>query len=51
MDSLKLDEYIEKILSAVETIQEGACKRVDIDNKVKVYECKNVIRIDIKTNG
>ena len=51
MDSLKLDEYIEKILSAIETIQEGICKRVDIDNKVKVYECKNVIRIDIKTNG
>ena len=51
MDSLKLDEYIEKILNAVETIQEGVCKRVDIDNKVKVYECKNVIRIDIKTNG
>ena len=51
MDSLELDEYIEKILGAVETIQEGVCKRVDIDNKVKVYECKNVIRIDIKTNG
>ena len=51
MDSLKLDEYIEKILCAIETIQEGVCKRVDIDNKVKVYECKNVIRIDIKTNG
>lgn len=48
MDSLKLDEYIEKILSAIETIQDGVCKRVDVDDNIKVYTCKNIIRIDIK---
>ena len=48
MDSLKLDEYIEKILRAIETIQDGVCKRVDVDDNIKVYTCKNIIRIDIK---
>lgn len=37
-----------KIAEAIKTIQGGFCKRVDIGNYVKVYECKNIIRIDIK---
>lgn len=39
----------EKVDKAIETILSGVCKRVDIDKDVKVYEVKNVIRIDIKT--
>lgn len=41
-------ETIQKVVKAIQTIQDGVCKRVDVDNKVKVYECKNIIRIDIK---
>lgn len=37
-----------KIAEAAETILRGTCKRVDVNNNVKVYECKNVIRIDLK---
>lgn len=48
MDPITLDEYVEKTVRAIETIRDGVCKRVDIDENVKVYACKNVIRIDIK---
>ena len=41
-------ETIQKVVKAIQTIQDGVCKRVDVDNKVKVYACKNIIRIDIK---
>lgn len=44
-------EMFEKINKAIETILSGVCKRVDIDSNVKVYEVKNVIRIDIKVAG
>ena len=37
-----------KIAEAIKTIQGGFCKRVDIGDYIKVYECKNIIRIDIK---
>ncbi len=37
---------LEKIQKAVDTIMSGVCKRVDIDATLKVYEVKNVIRID-----
>ena len=37
-----------KIFEAIKLIQDGICQRVDINEKVKVYECKNIIRIDIK---
>ena len=38
----------DKIKQAVATILSGNCKRVDVDANTKVYECKNVIRIDLK---
>lgn len=41
-------EMYEKINKAIETILSGVCKRVDINSYIKVYEVKNVIRIDIK---
>lgn len=42
----------DKVQKAVETILSGVCKRVDIDANTKVYEVKNVIRIDLKiTDG
>lgn len=37
-----------KITEAVESILKGTCARVDVNKNVKVYECKNVIRIDLK---
>lgn len=38
----------DKIVGALCNILEGNCKRVEISSDVKVYECKNVIRIDLK---
>lgn len=41
-----------KIEEAICVILDGVCKRVDISDGVKVYEVKNVIRIDLKvTDG
>ena len=37
-----------KVQEAVAVIQKGICKRVDVNDIIKVYECKNIIRIDIK---
>ena len=48
MDPITLDEYVEKVIRAIETIQDGVCKRVDISDKIKVYACKDIIRIDLK---
>lgn len=48
MDSFELDQTIQKVVKAIETIQDGVCKRIDVNDAVKVYEVKNVIRIDIK---
>ena len=39
---------IQKVVKAIQTIQDGVCKRVDVDDNIKVYACKNIIRIDIK---
>lgn len=39
---------VEDIKRAVGMILEGVCSRIDVSNSVKVYECKNVIRIDLK---
>lgn len=39
---------VQKVLKAVQTIQDGVCKRVDVSDGIKVYACKNIIRIDIK---
>lgn len=51
MDSYELDQVIQKVVRAVDTIQDGVCKRVDVNDSIKVYECKNIIRIDIKQNN
>ena len=37
-----------KIAEATESILKGICARVDVNKNVKVYMCKNVIRIDLK---
>lgn len=39
---------IAKVQEAIAVIQKGVCKRVDVNDDIKVYECKNIIRIDIK---
>ena len=36
------------IEEALCSILEGYCKKVEINKNDKVYECKNVIRIDLK---
>lgn len=48
MDSYEMDQVIQKVVRAIETIQDGVCKRVDVNDDIKVYACKNIIRIDIK---
>ena len=37
-----------KVQEAIDTIKRGVCKRVDVNDQVKVYQVKNVIRVDIK---
>ena len=37
-----------KIYEAVKNIQSGLCNRMDVGDRIKVYRCKNVIRIDVK---
>ena len=39
------------IIRAVETVLKGEARRVDVAPDIKVYECKNVIRIDLKLSG
>lgn len=39
------------IIRAVETVLKGEARRVDVAPDIKVYECKNVIRIDLKMTG
>ena len=41
-------ETVAKIQEAIAVIQKGVCKRVDVNDQIKVYECKDIIRIDIK---
>lgn len=38
----------QKIERAVKMILSGNMQRVDVAKNIKVYECKNVIRIDLK---
>lgn len=38
----------QKIEPAVKLILSGNMQRVDVAKNIKVYECKNVIRIDLK---
>ena len=42
-------EIVNKVLEAIDLIKRGTCTRVDVSDTIKVYEVKNVIRIDIKT--
>jgi hypothetical protein len=37
-----------KIASAVQDILHGFCSKVIVNDNVKVYQCKNIIRIDLK---
>lgn len=48
MDINELDDLVNRVIRAIGTIQDGVCKRVDVNDRIKVYECKNIIRIDIK---
>ena len=36
------------IYNAIHNIENGVCQRVDVNARIKVYQCKNVIRIDLK---
>ena len=41
-------EIVAKVQEAIVVIQKGLCKRVDVNDDIKVYACKNIIRIDLK---
>lgn len=43
-----IGQFRESIPKAAATILSGLCKRVDVSDDIKVYEVKNVLRIDIK---
>lgn len=36
------------IYQAIHNVESGVCQRVDINDRIKVYQCKNVIRIDVR---
>lgn len=36
-----------KIQKAIQTVLEGTTKRCDLPDGTKVYECKNIIRVDL----
>ena len=36
------------VVRAMNTIKQGVCKRIDVNEQIKVYECQGIIRIDIK---
>lgn len=42
------DVDFDKIRRAINLVLSGNCKRVEVSPSVKVYECKDVIRIDLK---
>ena len=42
------DVDFDKIWRAITLVLSGNCKRVEVSPSVKVYECKDVIRIDLK---
>lgn len=42
------DVDFDKIRRAITLVLSGNCTRVDVSPSVKVYECKDVIRIDLK---
>lgn len=42
------EKNMKAIQEAIEIIKRGVCARVDISPDIKVYRCKNIIRIDIK---
>ena len=46
--SRKVVFNVDKINEAIKAVLLGTCSRVDIDKTAKVYECKNIIRIDLK---
>lgn len=36
------------IHNAVKLIQNGYCSKVELEDGIKVYACKDIVRIDIK---
>lgn len=37
-----------KLASAIQDILHGFCSKVIVNDNVKVYQCKNIIRVDLK---
>lgn len=40
---------VEALLDGVSLVLEGRVKKLEVAPGIKVYECKDVIRIDLKT--
>lgn len=43
-----LDTSGDKLLKAITAVLDGTVTRADISPDIKVYECKDTIRIDLK---
>lgn len=51
MDNKKVDfdqGTLLKISEAVASVLAGTCSKVIVNDNVKVYACKNIVRIDLK---
>ena len=48
MDNVEMDQILDNVLYAIESIRLGTCKKVEVTDSIKVYEVKDTIRIDIK---
>lgn len=42
------EKELAMIKTAIETIAQGICKRMDVNSRIKVYEVKDTVRVDIK---
>ena len=51
MDNVKLDQLIEKTMRAIELVRGMAVVRVDVNDYIKVYRVKNIVRIDVRVDG
>lgn len=41
-------DTVDKIARAVQDVLDGVCSKVIISDDVKVYQCTNVVRIDLR---
>lgn len=47
---MKLDFSQEELQRAIDLILSGMCTKIELSKTVKIYKCKNIIRVDIKVD-